>query len=172
MALDLHRWAAQADEELRTFLSDFETRQGYPPGANEVRLAAGDPPPGLGQVPGPVRDFFTVVEEVSWPDVWNGYFLGPASVVAQRFAQGEVVGVTRDDGTLAAVAIGSDGGGSWFVVEVRAGETGQVLHVVEAALHEGVLTGEVHVVAGDLEAFLTGLLDNLSAVVAGRRPSF
>ena len=64
-----------------------------------------------GRVPSAVVEFFDVVEEVSLPDVWNGYFLGPVDRVIDAYVDASPRFITVDGEVLEVLTVGSDGGG-------------------------------------------------------------
>jgi hypothetical protein len=171
VALDnLDDWVERAGVMTRAALEGFAERFGYDPGDNEIRLAAAAPAFGFRLPASDLADFFSVVEEVSWPDIWNGYFLGPATSVVERLQDGDPSSVLIGSEVHRAVFIGSDGGGAYFAVDATAG--GAVLHVCEGFIEQGVLQGDVRVVAADLNDFLEALLENVAAVAQGQAPAF
>lgn len=170
MALDnLDDWVERANVMTRAALQGFAERFGYEPGDNEIRLATAAPAFDS-RLPIDVANFFSVVDEVIWPDIWNGYFIGPAASVVERLQEGDPSSVMIGSEVHRAVFIGSDGGGAYFAVDATAG--GTVLHVGEGFIERGVLQGDVRVVAADLNDFLEALLENVAAVVRGQTPAF
>lgn len=171
MALeDVPAWAHRVRAEVDRFLDGFEERLGYQPDANGVKLSADEVDPGIVELPGDVRTFFSSVDEVSLPDVWNGYFLGPADITVRSFVEGDPRAVMVGTDEHRAIQIGSDGGGSYYVVDLDSG--GSVLRVSEAVLDAGVLRGVVEHVGSDLNDFLEGLCDNISVARRGGVPTF
>lgn len=170
MALeDLGDWVDRANVITRVALQGFADRFGYEADVNEIRLA--DATPALDpRLPPAVAEFFSVVDEVSWPDIWNGYFIGPAGSVVERLQEDDPSSVLIGSEVHKVVFIGSDGGGAYFVIDLTAG--GAVLQVVEGFVEQGVLQGDVRRVAADLNEFLEALLVNVAAVVHGRPPAF
>lgn len=153
---------------MRGFLDGFEERNGYAPDINEIRTH--DAGPAEAGLPAQARAFFDVVEELSWPDVWNGYFLGPAGDVVRRYRNDDPGAVMVGTDRHRALAIGSDGGGSYFVIDVHGG--GVVLHVLEPFVRDGVIHGDARVVAADLDGFLESLVENVGLVAGGQQPRF
>lgn len=169
MALeDLPEWTGRLRAEVARLLDGFEERHGYAPDENEVveRVARLD---GSG-LPPQVHQFFSAVDRVSLPDVWNGYFLGPAAEVHQRFLDGVLTHVAGSPAPHRVVAVGSDGGGTFFAVDVDAG--GTVIRIADPAVRAGVVTGVVEALAGDLDAFLEALVLNVATAADGGTPSF
>jgi hypothetical protein len=67
-------------------LERFVERNGYPPGVNVVVTGSGQGGSQLSlelgpdsQVPPSIVEFLNVIEQVSLPDIRNGYFIGPAT---------------------------------------------------------------------------------------------
>ncbi|MFJ6650850.1 hypothetical protein ACIQPS_35095 [Streptomyces sp. NPDC091290] len=81
---------------------EFERRHGFPPGANEVRLAdhadqaAARTLAQVSLVPADLITFYNSIGEVTWADVGNGYFVDPAADVLLRFKQYGTVDVGAD----------------------------------------------------------------------------
>ncbi|WP_179199284.1 SMI1/KNR4 family protein [Streptomyces viridochromogenes] len=146
---------------------EFERRHGFPPGANEVRLAdhadqaAARTLAQVSLVPADLITFYNSIGEVTWADVGNGYFVDPAADVLLRFKQyGTVdVGADQKDGAL---FIGSNGGGLSYVV----GPGGVIYRTRTASLDEP----ELDQVADDLWQFLELLERSLTRFVANGEP--
>lgn len=171
MALDdLGAWISRARSEVGKLLARFEENFGYEPDINEIRLSTAHPELDTSDLPPQVGAFFRTIDEISWPDVGNGYFLGPGMEMIGRFHRGDPGVVVVDSENHRSLMIGSDGGGAYFVVDLDAG--GAVLHVLEPAVQGGVIRGDVRVVGQDLDSFLDALLENVSAVARGDEPSF
>ncbi|MFC3385430.1 PqqD family protein [Couchioplanes azureus] len=148
---------------------NFEQTHGYPPGENVVRTAApGDSSalPGGTSVAGLHDDlaaFYSRVEEVSLPDVGNGFFVHPLEdVVAGRVEGFQPTGL-RGSVNDAITVFGSDGGGGLFALN----ESGDRVYRLSggslvASVYEVDDSG-VAVVATDLWAFLDHLLDEVRA---------
>ncbi|WP_146060474.1 hypothetical protein [Amycolatopsis sp. CA-128772] len=109
----LDDWVVEVSALSQHFVSGFEDRFGYPPDENGVKPATVEVD-GLrvkmrdAGFPQELTDFFTSVEEVSLPDVNNGYFVhGPELVLAGVGGEQptQVTGTVVDD----IVVFGSDG---------------------------------------------------------------
>lgn len=171
MALDdLPSWARRMSAEVRRLLDGFEERFGYEPDTNEIGLTTDDRGVGTSDLPPQVRAFFQSIDEVSLPDVWNGYFLGPADLVIRCFNDNDPGAVVVNSEEHRAMSIGSDGGGAYFAIDLDAG--GAMLRVSEATVKAGALRGNVQQVAPDFDTFLEVLCDNISAVARGEEPTF
>jgi hypothetical protein len=163
-------------------MQGFEERFGYPADANVV-LAAQHPGgtairselDGRVQVPSPVVEFFDVVEEVSLPDIWNGYFLGPSDRVVTAHADESPRWITAESGELQEVLlVGSDGGGALYCASVD--EPAPVFRVDQASIRRGVATappGHIQQLASNFPAFLEALALAIESSAAGHEtPSF
>ncbi|MEU0275006.1 SMI1/KNR4 family protein [Streptomyces sp. NPDC006307] len=142
---------------------EFERQHGFPPGANEVRLAdhadraAARTLDQAGIVPADLVTFYGSIGDITWADVGNGYFVDPAGDVLLRFKQyGPVdVGVDKKAGGL---VIGSNGGGLFYV----ASPGGVIYRTRTASLDEP----ELDRVAEDLRQFFELLERSLTRFVA------
>lgn len=74
--LNYEIWAADLQSAVDASLMGFLKRNGYEPEENKILLAEGFGHARTSFEP-PIADFFEIVAEVSLPDVWNGYFVGP-----------------------------------------------------------------------------------------------
>ncbi|NUT31554.1 MAG: SMI1/KNR4 family protein [Hamadaea sp.] len=153
-------------------LDGFEAKQGYAPADNHVSPAVqADGVIALrrafdGRAPESVMRFFGAVEEVSLPDFWNGYFLGPAEWSAGLRSAGEPRAMATADGVVDVLIVGSDGGGSLFAVAVDG--TDPVYLLPPSAIEDGVWTpgsAQATRLADSLDDFLalfvTGLEDHV-----------
>ncbi|MEU9019800.1 hypothetical protein [Actinomadura sp. NPDC048394] len=121
---------------------DFEQRFGYPPGDNHVVLArdatgaaalqAAFP----GKVPPDVAAFFTAVSEVSLPDVWNAYFIGPVSWTIELHKASEPRYVRFEDADREVMILASNVGGDMFGLLVA--PEGSMLAIPAAGIENGV----------------------------------
>ncbi|WP_234328267.1 hypothetical protein [Streptomyces sp. NRRL S-37] len=115
----LASWASRVSEALEAMTDEFERRHGFPPGANEVRLAdyadqaAARTLAQAGIVPADLVTFYDNIGDVTWADVGNGYFVDPAGDVLLRFKQYGAVDVGADK--AGGLIIGSNGGGLSYV---------------------------------------------------------
>lgn len=160
-------WVADANAAVEAALDGFERRFGYEPDDNMIVV------PGrvgilrqVETVAPEVSAFFRAVNEVSWPDIWNGYFLGPAPDISLMYHD--------PDGNSAlalhhpVVQIGSDGGGALFGVEAD----GAVLQFTDPAVTNNVIQGTTRVVAPDFDTFLDLLLENVRLFGRDQTPRF
>lgn len=171
MALEnIDDWVSRARAAVESVMDGFEQLMGYEPDAQQIRLADRPTPLDLSNLPDQVRAFFAVVDEISWPDISNGYFFGPARETIRRHHQQEPGRVEVGSQLHQALAIGSDGGGAYFVLDLDA--HGKVLRVSGATVLGGVLRGTAEEVAEDLDHFLERLLENVRLVAAGQQPAF
>ncbi|MEU6340865.1 hypothetical protein ABZ883_07920 [Streptomyces sp. NPDC046977] len=115
----LRGWCEQADAALAELMRSFEARHGFAPGTNVVTLAteashqATDALVELTPIPSDLTTMYWVIDEVSLPDVGNGYFVHSASLVADHF---RAYGAVQIDGEEPAVVFASDGGGHLFAL--------------------------------------------------------
>jgi hypothetical protein len=165
---DLLGWTRRLQIEVDRLLDGFELQFGYAPGLNDVR--ASQRQIGASDLPPDVRKFFESIDEVSLPDAWNGYFLGPAAEVVRRFERSDPGLLTVESDLHRILTIGSDGGGAYFALDLDAG--GAVIRVSEATIAGGVLSGVVRDVAPDMDGFLEALVVNVATVVRGGEPPF
>jgi hypothetical protein len=164
-------------------LEGFEDRFGYRPDTNVVVAAAGQAGSrlGVGLQPGAVApprsvvEFFDAVEEVSLPDVWNGYFLGPVSHLIARYAKRDPRWLMLDGEQVEVLVIGSDGGGALYVAGREA--EGPVFRIEEGTIRGGVLStvrdSQVQMLATSFPGFLDLFASGLESFAAGAAaPSF
>jgi hypothetical protein len=146
---------------------EFERRHGFPPGANEVRLAdhvdqaAARTLAQVGIVPADLVTFYDNVGDVTWADVGNGYFVDPAGDVLLRFKRYGPVAVSAAK-KAGGLVIGSNGGGLSYV----ASPGGVIYRTRTASLDEP----ELDRVADDLRQFLELLERSLTRFVANGEP--
>ncbi|HEY3002051.1 MAG TPA: hypothetical protein VGJ44_06845, partial [Kribbellaceae bacterium] len=118
---------------------------------------------------------FNVIEEVSLPDVWNGYFIGPATRVVATYADKYPRWLELGGWRVEILVVGSDGGGALYVVGVE--QDSPVFRIEEAAIESGVLCPaterQVQRLATDFSAFLELFASSLELHAAGEStPSF
>ncbi|MEV7015554.1 SMI1/KNR4 family protein [Streptomyces sp. NPDC093991] len=146
---------------------EFERRHGFPPGANEVRLAdhadqaAARTLAQAGIVPADLVTFYDTIGDLTWEDVGHGYFVDPAGDVLLRFKQDGAVDVSADR-RAGGLVIGSNGGGLSYV----ASSGGVIYRTRTASLDES----ELDRVADDLRQFLELLERSLTRFVANGEP--
>ncbi|ROR46914.1 hypothetical protein [Kitasatospora cineracea] len=115
----LRDWCEQTDAALAKLMESFQTRFGFEPGSNVVVLAAEashhatDALVELTPIPSDLTTMYWVIDEVSLPDVENGCFIHPASLVADHFCE---YGTVRIEGEEPALVFASDGGGHLFAL--------------------------------------------------------
>ncbi|GAA2475166.1 hypothetical protein [Winogradskya humida] len=124
----LAAWRDDLDSRLQPFFAGFERIHGYPPGDNRIVAATSGEVDAT--VPHSLIDFYRVIEEVSLPDVGNGYWIHPA------------------DHDFSGGVFASDGGGILFAVRAD----GTVWRSGTASRD-----GEFEPVAEDLKDFLDQL---------------
>ncbi|MGW6984053.1 hypothetical protein ACWGE1_32205 [Streptomyces sp. NPDC054932] len=111
-------WCEQADAALTDLMRSFAVH-GFAPGRNVVALATDRSRRATGAlveltpIPSDLTTLYWVLEEVSLPDVDNGWFIHPASMVADHFRD---YGAIRIDGEEPALVFASDGGGRLFAL--------------------------------------------------------
>ncbi|MYX96933.1 SMI1/KNR4 family protein [Streptomyces sp. SID486] len=146
---------------------EFECRHGFPPGINEVRPANHDDlvaARALAQealIPADLVTFYDSIGDVTWADVGNGYFLGPASDALLRLQEYGAVDVGANQKGPGLV-IGSNGGGLSYV----ASPDGSVHRTRTASLDEP----ELDKVGQDLRQFAELLEQSLTRFVADGEP--
>lgn len=180
--IDLAAWSERVRRSSEQLLERFEERYGYPPDVNVVVTGTGQggsklslEPGSDTQIPPSIVEFFNVVEEVSLPDVRNGYFLGPATSVAAKHADMYPRWLELGGRRVEILVIGSDGGGALYVVGVD--EDSAVFRIEEAAIESGVLCPaterQVQRLAANFSAFLELFASSLESYAAGETtPSF
>lgn len=115
----LRGWCGQTNAALAKLMQSFQARYSFEPGSNAVVLAteeshqATDALVELTPIPSDLTTMYWVIGEVSLPDVENGYFVDPASLVADHFRE---YGAVRIDGEEPALVFASDGGGHLFAL--------------------------------------------------------
>lgn len=111
-----------------------------------------------------------MVDEVSLPDVWNGYFQGPTERLISSMSDPANPRHVDWNGTRRDVlTVGSDGGGALYCVMMAVPNT--VLRLREVSVSEGVAItppGGVQEFAPDFARFLDRLAGNTEAFVTGR----
>jgi len=173
---DLTPWTRRLTTSVESLLDGFEGRFGYPPDANVV-VAAPRPSgtlmhtslEGRVQVPSVIVDFFDAIEEVSLPDVWNGYFLGPADRVVAAHIEESPRWITIGSELQEVLLVGSDGGGALYCASIA--EPAPVFRVEEPFIRDGVatgLSGQVQLLGSSFTAFLDALADAVETRAQGR----
>ncbi|MFF1335540.1 SMI1/KNR4 family protein [Streptomyces sp. NPDC058298] len=148
---------------------EFESKHGFPPGTNQIRLADHGDQGTVRVLRSDARasadlvTFYGSIGEISWEDVGNGYFIHPARDVLEHVA---VYGAVRmgERQEPCGLVIGSDGGGQSYVV----GPEGSVHRTRAASLDDA----ELDTVADDLRHFLELLERSLARFVATGEPGY
>ncbi|MER6187200.1 SMI1/KNR4 family protein [Streptomyces sp. NPDC001652] len=165
----LSSWASAVSGLLGEMTEEFESKHGFPPGTNQIRLADHGDQEAVRVLGSDARasadlvTFYGSIGEVSWEDVGNGYFVHPARDVLERAA---VYGAVRmgERQEPCGLVIGSDGGGLSYVV----GPEGSVHRTRAATLDDA----ELDTVADDLRHFLELLERSLARFVATGEPGY
>ncbi len=154
-------WKTAVRAQLDQLEVVFEQRFGYPfdEGSNFVRdadqvfLAGG----GQAAFPPALAEFYAEIDEVSLPDINNGYFIHPANRLPVAADWGLPIRV--DVGSIGDVAtFGSDGGGGFFCMDRR---SGWIYHLPPGQLVDGAYAGglgDPRMIAENLDVFLQRLL--------------
>ncbi|MFG2819233.1 hypothetical protein ACGFX4_07365 [Kitasatospora sp. NPDC048365] len=115
----LRGWCERTAAAVAGLTESFEVRHGFPPGDNVIAPATDESHRATGAlvaltpIPADLATVYRVIDEVSLPDVANGCFVHPASLVAEHVrAYGPVA--IPDEGP--ATVFASDGGGRLFAV--------------------------------------------------------
>lgn len=144
-------WRDRANTALFDLTQSFLPKHGFPPGHNAVTPAtddshrATDALADLAPIPSDLTTFYSVVSEAALPDVDNGYFVHPPTMVAEQFREN---GSASINGEWSALVFASDGGGCLFAI----GDSGQVWKSATASW-----SSDFDLVAADLQEFLEGL---------------
>jgi hypothetical protein len=135
---------------------------GYPPGDNSVTVAPTDPTTLTTEfgdhLPADITVFFSAFTEVSLPDLWNAYFIGPASWSVALHRGGEPRAVRLDGSDIEVIIVASNGGGTLYGIPVAGGP---VLVLPPGGIDEnGVYESEfARPVAHSFGEFLEGLVN-------------
>lgn len=167
-------WIDSMSKLTATLMSDFEARFGYPPDENVILTATPESGAESLQILSAIEahsdllDFYSRVEEVSLPDVANGFFISSAEAVVagiDNWQPVEIVGAFVDT----IVVFGSDGGGGLFALN----STGEkVYHLTGGALVGSSYDADeagAKVISADLWGFLEYLRSELAQMVYDRR---
>ena len=163
---------------LPRFTERFESHHGYGSGSNAL-LGGSELPFGeleteaLVELPPDARHFITTYGGVSLPDLWNGVFLGPMAWIVRMSTELRAVETARE--SVPITAVGSDGGGGYFVSNRR--DPGPIAHLGVGALRDGVLSLPTasaqsspfaeHVIAATFLDFLTRIVDSVGRASDG-----
>jgi hypothetical protein len=97
---------------------------GYSPGENSVNATPADPAvltAEFGDVPADVLEFFGAFTEVSLPDLWNAYSIGPPSWSVALHRNGEPRAVRLDGSDIEVIIVAWNGGGTLYGIPVAGG---------------------------------------------------
>ena len=165
----LASWVGRVSGTLKAMTDEFERRQGFPPGTNQVRSADLDDQAAaralaqVGLAPADLITFYDCIGDVTWADVGNGYFVDPVRDVLLRLEEYGAVDVGADQ-EAGGLVIGSNGGGLSYVT----GPGGEVYRTRTASLDEP----ELDMVAYDLRQFLELLERGLTPFVSNGEPGY
>ena len=175
-ALDYQAIEERIKSLIRDHLDGFSSRYGYEPGANYYELArSGEDAAVLQRVFGDeslaagMASFFNYFSRFSFPDIGNGYFIGPPSWIAAIYENAEPKGISNGVARHDIISIGSDGGGKMFVVLTSPDSA--VYGLPEGRIHDGIYrvgTGESLpdlLIANSFNDFITTLISNLEHTV-------
>ncbi|MBF9072368.1 hypothetical protein [Streptacidiphilus fuscans] len=147
----LRVWCEQTDSALAQLTQSFLARHGFEPGSNVVEIAteeshrATDALVELTPIPSDLTTMYWVIDEVSLSDVENGYFVHPASLVADHVRE---YGLIEIDGEEPALVFASDGGGRLFALS----GSGRIWRSTTASWF-----GQFDLAAASLQEFFEGL---------------
>ncbi|MFB8210657.1 hypothetical protein [Streptomyces sp. NPDC056010] len=153
----LHVWCERTDAALAELMTSFQARFGFDPCSNVVVRASDASHRATGAlveltpVPSDLTTMYWVIDEVSLPDVDNGCFVHPASLVADHF---RAYGAVSIDGEEPALVFASDGGGHLFAL---AG-SGRVWRSATASWFD-----QFDLAAASLQEFFQGLSRQIDA---------
>ena len=141
-------WRERAGAALIGLTQSFLPTHGFPPGHNAVTPATDDSHRAtsaladLTPIPSDLTTLYWVISEATLPDVDNGYFIHPPTMVAEHFREN---GSAPINGEWNAVVFASDGGGCLFAL----GDSGQVWKSATASW-----PSDFDLVEADLQEFL------------------
>ncbi|MFD8642270.1 hypothetical protein ACFV14_18425 [Streptomyces zaomyceticus] len=144
-------WCDQTEPELGRLMQSFETRHGFPPGENVITLTTDESNEATSALvdltfpPSDLTTLYSVIRDISLPDVDHGYFIHSPTMTADHFREYGSVQVAGDG---PALVFASDGGGHLFAV---AG-TGRVWKSTAASRH-----ADFEVAANGIQDFLEHL---------------
>ncbi|MFD7966751.1 hypothetical protein ACFV5J_38815 [Streptomyces zaomyceticus] len=144
-------WCDQTEPELGRLLQSFETRHGFPPGENVITLTTDESNEATSALvdltfpPSDLTTLYSLIRDISLPDVDHGYFIHSPTMTAEHFREYGSVQIAGDG---PALVFASDGGGHLFAV---AG-TGRVWKSTAASWH-----ADFEVAANGIQDFLEHL---------------
>ncbi|GAA1293978.1 hypothetical protein Psi02_42300 [Planotetraspora silvatica] len=163
--MDVDHIIEQLDNVVRALLADFESKYGYPPGTNTTVLADGDEElRALSQelgapLPADISAFFGAIAEVSLPDLWNGYFIGPPNWIAELHNSREPRFIRHGTTTQEVMIIAANGGGMLYAAPLPDGRP--ILALPNSAIQNGIYDADVAgfgLVAANLDEFMRTLI--------------
>lgn len=158
MKFDYEEWRQSTNKLTAHLVSDFERRNGYPPGRNTAAPATVPlSREAVDALPAPLAEFYRHVAEVTLGDLRVGYFIQTAQETLDSNA-GRPVKLDGPE-TIEVITFGSDGGGTLFALGLPNGEP--VYRLPASGIdHNGVYDNtdyRAHVTAATLPEFLTEL---------------
>jgi hypothetical protein len=175
-ALDFRAIEERVKAILRDHLSGFSSRYGYEPGTNIYELARpGDDEDVLQRafggesLPTGMAPFFSYFSRFSFPDIQNGYFIGPPSWMAAIYENAEPRGISNGTFQHDLISIGSDGGGNLFAA--LASRDSAVYRLPEGRIRDGLYVVRPGKSLASLEIadsfnnFISKLIDSLERTV-------
>jgi hypothetical protein len=109
-------------------------------------------------LPADYAEFLRICGEVRAMDVWNGYWIGGAALIdAKGGGNGIPAWLAGDKGPVAAVPVGTDGGGNAFLMSVASGTIWKWNHE----------TKDEQIVGPDFTGFLKRVLQDWEHYVSG-----
>lgn len=112
-------WCDQTEPELGRLMQSFEARHGFPPGENVITLTTDESNEATSALvdltfpPSDLTTLYSVIRDISLPDVDHGYFIHSPAMTADHFREHGFVQVAGDG---PALVFASDGGGHLFAV--------------------------------------------------------
>jgi hypothetical protein len=113
--------------------------------------------------------FFSYFSKFSFPDIQNGYFIGPPSWIASIYENAEPRGISNGTFQHDLIPIGSDGGGKLFTA--LASRNSAVYRLPEGRIRNGVYVISAGnslaslEIAGSFNGFISNLIDSLERTV-------
>ncbi len=164
---DFKKWLSSVNKALRDMKKqDF----GYSLGTNEVQEISSSRDILL---PKDLEPFYSVIDKISLPDVYNGYFIDPPARIANASERGEPTRVRfeRDKEDMPVQIFGGDGGGGRFALSLQ---DGVVYYLPSfATVEEGIFFEDddaiVKRIASNMSDFLERLKIDIEAFVYNKK---
>ena len=96
----LGAWRRDVEAAAAALMVDFQRRFGYPPGENVISDADPSAARRLASASAPLAQLYEHVGAVSLPDVGNGHFVHPASLVLDQITTADLVVFASDGGGI------------------------------------------------------------------------